>query len=235
MNKLREIEYGNQRVLTTAQLAEFYGTDTVRISQNYIRNMDKYQIGVHNFKIEGDYLKAFKADYQIYIPSNINSLMLWTEKGTFLHAKSLNTDKAWEVYGELVDTYFKIKELNPYITLSKELKAIFITDQKVQAVESRISKLENTMTIDYSQQEEIRHTVSVKAMSVLGVYDAPAYKEIGRKAWNEIYRELKRVFRVNSYRNISVKDYGNALIEISCWEPTRELELMIIGANTGVV
>lgn len=29
------------------------------------------------------------------------------EKGIILHAKSLNTDKAWEVYDTLVETYFK--------------------------------------------------------------------------------------------------------------------------------
>lgn len=38
------------------------------------------------------------------------SLYLWTEKGALLHAKSLNTDKAWEVYDYLVDYYFRVKE-----------------------------------------------------------------------------------------------------------------------------
>ena len=38
------------------------------------------------------------------------SLYLWTEKGALLHAKSLNTDKAWEVYDYLVDFYFRVKE-----------------------------------------------------------------------------------------------------------------------------
>ena len=32
---------------------------------------------------------------------------LWTEKGALLHAKSINTDKAWEVYNYLVDFYFR--------------------------------------------------------------------------------------------------------------------------------
>ena len=38
------------------------------------------------------------------------TLYLWTEKGALLHAKSLNTDKAWEVYDYLVDFYFRAKE-----------------------------------------------------------------------------------------------------------------------------
>lgn len=34
----------------------------------------------------------------------------WTEKGALLHAKSINTDKAWEVYDYLVDFYFRANE-----------------------------------------------------------------------------------------------------------------------------
>ena len=37
-------------------------------------------------------------------------LYLWTKKGAFHHAKSLNTDIAWEVYERLVDFYFEAQE-----------------------------------------------------------------------------------------------------------------------------
>ena len=37
-------------------------------------------------------------------------ITLWTEKGALLHAKSLNTDKAWAVYDWLVDFYFRARE-----------------------------------------------------------------------------------------------------------------------------
>nr|WP_019292877.1 hypothetical protein [Lactococcus petauri] len=39
-----------------------------------------------------------------------NQLYLWTEKGALLHAKSLGTDEAWDMYDILVDTYFKVQE-----------------------------------------------------------------------------------------------------------------------------
>ena len=40
----------------------------------------------------------------------MNKLYLWTQKGAFLHAKSLNTDTAWKVYDRLVDDYFDKRE-----------------------------------------------------------------------------------------------------------------------------
>jgi hypothetical protein len=47
MNKLQVIEYQNQRVLTTAQLAEAFGAESDRISKNFSENRDRYTEGKH--------------------------------------------------------------------------------------------------------------------------------------------------------------------------------------------
>ena len=36
-------------------------------------------------------------------------LYLWTERGALYHAKSLNSDKAWDVFDLLVESYFQRK------------------------------------------------------------------------------------------------------------------------------
>ncbi len=140
MKSIIPIEFSNQRVLTTQQLASFYETDTTRISQNYIRNLDRYIPGIHNFKIEGEELKAFKADYQIDSALNASSIMLWTEKGALLHAKSLNTDKAWEVYQELVDTYFRVKQDKPQCI--EDL--IIMQAQSMKELRTEVKQLQTT-------------------------------------------------------------------------------------------
>lgn len=110
MENLRVTENRCQRVLTTQQIAEAYGTETDSITKNFNRNKDRYIAGKHYICLEGEELKNFKTNGQIDLSSKINKLYLWTEKGAFLHAKSLNTDKAWEVYDRLVDEYFSKKE-----------------------------------------------------------------------------------------------------------------------------
>lgn len=108
------IEYNTQRILTTELLAYEYGTDTKIISNNFNRNKDRYMEGKHYHCLTGNDLKAFRANHQIdELPSNLNKLYLWTEKGALLHAKSLNTEKAWEVYDKLVETYFRKREQLP--------------------------------------------------------------------------------------------------------------------------
>lgn len=69
--------------------------------------------GKHYVALSGDELKAFKNHIEKIevVKSRASHLYLWTEKGALLHAKSLNTDKAWEVYDWLVDFYFRAKDI----------------------------------------------------------------------------------------------------------------------------
>lgn len=62
--------------------------------------------------MQGKELKGFKSKIEnIYLVGKTAKILyLWTEKGALLYAKSLNTDKAWEVYDYLVDFYFRAKE-----------------------------------------------------------------------------------------------------------------------------
>lgn len=113
-DNLQVIETNNQRVLTTAQIAERYETTERRISENFNRNKERYTEGKHYYCLTGDVLREFKNDYANcgFVPgSKVNSFYLWTEKGALMLAKSLNTDKAWEAYEVLVDTYFSVHGL----------------------------------------------------------------------------------------------------------------------------
>ena len=112
--KLTPVEHNGQRVLTTAQLAEAYGTDVKVISKNFNRNKDRFIEGVHFYRLTGNELEKFciRQNDECKNYEKIRVLYLWTERGALLHAKSLNTDKAWEVYEFLVDTYFRVREIS---------------------------------------------------------------------------------------------------------------------------
>lgn len=119
---LQVIETNNQRVLTTTQIAERYETNTDAIQRNFQRNKERYTEGKHYYCLTGTELKEFKdwatscravnSDGSELIDKRAAVLYLWTEKGALMLAKSLNTDKAWEAYEILVDTYFSVHELS---------------------------------------------------------------------------------------------------------------------------
>ena len=105
------VEVKGIRVLTSKQIAENYETTTDVVKKNYSNNKERFVAGKHYILLMGNDLKNFKSQVKNLhlVEGRASHLYLWTEKGALLHAKSLNTDKAWEVYDYLVDFYFRAK------------------------------------------------------------------------------------------------------------------------------
>lgn len=143
MTDLMVIEQQGLRVLTTAQLAECYGTESQIITNNFNRNKERYEEGKHYIRLTGADKREFCNLNQIDVGSKAANFYLWTERGALLHAKSLNTDKAWEVYGELVETYFRAKKAeNALQNLSPQLQLMIKFETEQNALKSRVAELE---------------------------------------------------------------------------------------------
>lgn len=113
MNNLMPIEFKNQIVISTELLASVYETDTNNIQANFSRNKNHFKEGIHYYLLQGEELKQFKNQPTIsqMVSKHASQLYLWTERGANRHCKILDTDKAWEQFDNLEETYFKVKEL----------------------------------------------------------------------------------------------------------------------------
>lgn len=239
MNDLTVTEYRDIRVLTTQQIAEAYGSTTDTITKNFNRNRERYIEGKHFICLEGEELKEFKTNGQIVLPLKVNKLYLWTEKGAFLHAKSLNTDKAWEVYDRLVDSYFNKKE-DLLEGISPELKAVLVVDKRVTAVEKKIDNLENTMNIDYAQQKKLRDFVNEVVRKSLGGKDSKAYKhkdeengKLSSRVFSRLWHDFYDYFNINAYANLPRVRFKEAIEYINRWQPPTNMQLEIGRINRG--
>lgn len=155
MNNLTILEQKGVRVLTTAQLADSYGTDNRRISENFNRNKERFREGKHFILLQGDDLKRFSDQYANCVSvERVSKLYLWTEKGAWLHAKSLNTDQAWEAYEMLVDEYYRLTS-SPYALPTTYKEALL---QLVEQVE-KTERLE----LANAQKDQIIHELKPKA------------------------------------------------------------------------
>ena len=76
MENLQVIERENQRVLTTAQIAEQYETSTQVITNNFNRNKRRYVENKHYFALEGEEKRAFLDLTQIDLGSAKNAKTL---------------------------------------------------------------------------------------------------------------------------------------------------------------
>ncbi len=73
MEGLKVTEYRCQRVLTTQQIAEAYGTETDVITKNFNRNKERYIEGKHYVCLKGEELRVFKANGQIDLLPNVRN------------------------------------------------------------------------------------------------------------------------------------------------------------------
>ena len=239
MNELAVTEYKEIRVLTTQQIADAYGTNADVISRNFSNNKERYTEGKHYICLKGDELREAKANGKIYgLQQNANKFYLWTEKGAFLHAKSLNTDKAWEVYDHLVDTYFNRKKP---LTTAEQIKLIaqgnMELGERVDKVEDKLSNLENDTPLYGCEIDEVQKHVRKKGVKVLGGKDSEAYRDgsVRSQVYSDIYNQLKREYGcVSSYKSIKRKYGDDVHVFIDRYEPPTALSEQIRDCNAQV-
>lgn len=232
MNELQITEFKNIRVLTTQQIAEAYGTDGKVISYNFNHNKERYVEGKHYIRLEGDDLKAFREIHDL--PSNLNKLYLWTEKGAFLHAKSLNTDEAWAVYENLVDTYFnKKKPLTALEQLQLTQQAVLEVKEQVDSVNKDLQDFKNDMPMLAVECEKITRAVKLKGIEVLGGKRSEAYRNnsLRSKVYRDIHSEVRRQFGVNTYKALKRSQCDRVISQIEEYELPVVLEEEVRDCN----
>ncbi|MBR4153382.1 MAG: ORF6N domain-containing protein [Selenomonadaceae bacterium] len=143
------LDWQNQRVITSAQLAKVYGTTPARIKDNFHHAKKNFIEGEHYFKLSGEELKEFKesasevlfsyrqADPSSFIKATSN-LMLWTHKGCVRHCKMLNTPEAWKMFDELERVYFGV--LNGELAEQTDDEPVDRTE--ISEILKRLAKLE---------------------------------------------------------------------------------------------
>lgn len=216
MNKsLQVVETNNQRVLTTAQIAEQYETTERRISENFNRNKERYTEEKHYYCLTGDILREFKNEYANcgFVPgAKVNAFYLWTEKGALMLAKSLNTDKAWEAYECLVDTYFSVREQGQLPQRPDRTKALQVKEMNARVRMSnqflKLANIETTLSKDY------KSILIAKAAEVLAGEEILPLPKSEQKMYTatEIGKMLgvsaQKIGRLSSQNGMKTEEYG---------------------------
>jgi len=167
MNNLIPVEFKNQRILTTEQLAEVYKTEPRRITENFSRNEKHFAEKTHYFLIQGEELKVFKSQYaESVVAKTTSKLYLWTERGANRHCKILDTDEAWGQFDNLEETYFRVKDGQALNTtqLSPELQMFNKMFQAVANVELSTKELKVEIQETKEEVQNIRDITGLSSV-----------------------------------------------------------------------
>lgn len=131
-----------------------------------------------------------------------------------------------------------MNEVLPTIRKTGSYQKPLTTVEQIQVIatgfldhEERLNRLENTMTIDYAQQESIRDLVSSVVIAHLGGKESNAYKEIGKKVFAECNRDIKTYFAVNARNNIPKLRFKEAMEYVKNWHPCTNTVMCIRDCN----
>lgn len=129
-------------------------------------------------------------------------------------------------------------EVLPIIRKTGSYQKPLTTVEQIQVIatgfldhEERLNRLENTMTIDYAQQESIRDLVSSVVIAHLGGKESNAYKEIGKKVFAECNRDIKTYFAVNARNNIPKLRFEESMEYVRNWHPCTNTVMCIRDCN----
>lgn len=233
------IENEGQRILLTKQLAEFYGTVPDVITNNFNRNKEHFKLGKHYYSFEGEEKKNFLNLNKIDDGSLkfTKTLYLWTQKGALLHAKSINTDEAWDVYDELVESYFRKHDNgSDYSTLSPQLQYLIQLEQEqnrqkeqIKAVEQKVESIKELVSLNPTAWRKECRTLINKIVNANGgnysevnneiykLFDARAGVNLHQRLDNRKDRMIKEGVcksKVNNTNIVDVIAEENRLIEI---------------------
>lgn len=99
-------EFRDQRVVTFKDIDTVHERPEGTAGRNFRENKDRFVEGEDYFYLEGDKLRAFKQTTN-FVGSKARELVLVTEPGYLMLAKSLTDDLSWKVQRQLVTSYFK--------------------------------------------------------------------------------------------------------------------------------
>ena len=215
-------EFKNQRVITFKYIDTVHERPDGTARKRFNDNKKHFIEGTDFFKITPSEFRTAIGDMDL---RQQNDVTLITESGYLMLVKSFTDDLAWDVQRQLVDSYFrKVKPLS-------QIEMMRIQLGMVDNHEDRITNLENNMTLDYGQQVVLGDAVNKTVIDVLGGKNSNAYKEIGKKVFQECNRDLKHYFNVNARNNVPKKRFDEAVEYAKNWKPCTNTMMLICNHN----
>lgn len=225
-NDLQVREWNGRRVITLSDIDHVHERPTGTARRNFNANK-KHLIDGEDYIVRNSY--EAKEEYGIKAP---NGLTLVTESGYLLLVKSFTDDLAWKVQRDLVNTYFKFKEVvqnfnSNYPIDTKELTAFLLETRKnlpcvyaqINNMEEMLGEVIDSMTLSTRQQEKIHETARKRINYLLGGAHSEEYKRMARTYMINLWNGVKSVFHCgSSYKDLNPKDFDRAIEYIERWK-----------------
>lgn len=201
--------WNGQRVITLSDIDTVHGRPEGTAKKNFQNNRKHFVENEDYFEITRQELREKFSPNSEPLKGNPKiKTYLFTESGYLMVAKSFTDDLAWKVQRQLVNSYFKFKEvmenLQPVDTglLLSETKFVDALDT-ITTCAAIFQSMIDYSTINYKQQQDLLQTARKRVNSLLGGAHSPEYKEYSRIYFKNLWQDFCKAFQCGSYKDLN--------------------------------
>ncbi len=202
-------EVNGEPTVKDTDLAERLGYSRPRdIRKLIIRMIDSQSFGgatpCRSFEKAGN-----GADVEVYHLNEKQALKVISKSETVVADKIMD---------EVIDVFLavrngKMQQLTPQAFTMKAIAEMANSylgiSNEVKTIKEDVEELRNTSTLDYAQQQKIQKNIAIRVAELRSNHNLT--KETDRKLFQGLYRVLKEVFEVGSYKDIPKVQFSKAI------------------------
>ncbi|NLY46820.1 MAG: hypothetical protein GX053_12665 [Tissierella sp.] len=243
--KFNHIEGGfgeGKKSMLVKDVAKIHQREVREINQAINMNKNRFKNGIDVMDLKSTEFEVNLIDNGIYTQNALNrsnNIYLLSERGYSKLLKILEDDFAWDQYEKLVDGYFNMRSVvkENSLDVAKMLnQQVGLILGEVDDLNNRVDYLEDSMTVDFGQQNTLQNKTKSRVVSVLGGIKSHAYKNksLRSRMFSAIWRDYKDYFNVASYRDTARVDFQKALDYLDGWQVQGKLLREIEDCNNQI-
>lgn len=237
MNELNVFESNGQLLTDSRDVAEMVGKRHDHLLSDirkYVDVLHSQEFGSENFFIESTYVNG---------RNQTQPCFHLTKKGCDMVANKMTGEKGilftarYTTKFEEMETALKngVRVLSDEESMIATMKLTIQTKETVTQLDSRVTTLEKQfeeqITVKSHEQRKIQKTIAIRIYELAERedYQQLAFDDndevttdlgkVRSKLFPKLHRDLKDAFAVTSYKDITRKDYEEALQYIKSWRP----------------
>lgn len=234
MEELMDNELINTSAIETidsrevAEMVDMEHKNLLSKIRKYVEILDGSKLSSPQFFVPSTYVNNQNKEQPCY---------LLTKKGCEMVANKLTGEKGVIFTAKYVNRFAEMEQKIKLPKTDREILFLSVkvqeqTAQRVDVLEEKVTALEETTTINSSQQYTLERIAKTTVISALGGIDSRAYQLMSRKLFSNIWRDYKKYFKLGSYRDTLKTDYENAKNYLESWSPEVNTSLKIKEYNS---
>lgn len=201
--------WNGERVVTLSDIDKVHGRPEGTAKRNFNENKKHLILDEDYFLVTRKVLSTEIVRNGETLKGNPNiKVVLLTESGYLLLVKSFTDDLAWKVQRQLVNSYFKFREvvenLQPIengLSLSEGKFADALNSLTTCA--AVFQSMIDYSTINYKQQQDLLQTARKRVNFLLGGAHSAKYKEYSRIYFKNLWQDFCKAFQCGSYKDLN--------------------------------